>query len=119
MRVQRATQDLVLWTLFLALSVMAQTPTISGPEEVKRTAMVSPVVQRQDPTTVLLDPTATEQSSQPSMDIPILTRKLEPAPTPIPLADRMGLIMPDPYNKVYTGELPCFLTSVYFCQSIF
>ena len=55
------------------------------------------------PGTVQIEASST--SSGPSTSTPSPTpTELQPAKTPIPLAATMGLIMPDPYQMIYTGQ---------------
>ncbi|ORX40820.1 hypothetical protein BD324DRAFT_612195 [Kockovaella imperatae] len=58
---------------------------------------------RQDANTETLVPTITVQSAVASSSDIVSTSRLVPIATPIPLADKMGLIMPDPWHPVYAG----------------
>ncbi|WWC98294.1 hypothetical protein V866_005185 [Kwoniella sp. B9012] len=55
--------------------------------------------------TVTITPVTTVYPDENQQETETLTKsyKLTPATTPIPLADKMGLIMPNPWSHLYTG----------------
>ena len=61
--------------------------------------------RRDDSTTTTYQPTTTIVSGSISVaaGLPITTT-LQPGTSPIPLAATMGLIMPNPWQEVYTGN---------------
>ena len=82
------------------LNVSATTFDHDAPIQTALSALRQP--RRASPVTIT--PTPTEVTPTPVGDDLGFMKRLEPAATPILLADRMGLIMPDPFNPVYVGE---------------
>ncbi|WWC92444.1 uncharacterized protein L201_007402 [Kwoniella dendrophila CBS 6074] len=118
--------------LVILLPVIISTPTItkttlnevlrtpSPPQQYSKNGMYrrqddSQSTQDQQPTTteaaiedvetitVTITPITTIYEDEQPTETVTKTYKLTPATTPIPLADKMGLIMPNPWSHLYTG----------------